>query len=109
MARNYLLYLKDMQASAQKVQTYTRGLDIKTFQEAEQTIDATLHNLQIIGEAAKNIPEEVRAKYPGIPWRSMARFRDVVAHLCETSREHKFSRCLFLFHPSRNKNASLPK
>ena len=80
MARNYLLYLKDMQASAQKVQSYTKGIDIETFQEAEQTIDATFHNLQIIGEAAKNIPEEVRAPYPAVPWRSMAQFRDVVAH-----------------------------
>ena len=43
-------------------------------------IDATLHNLEIIGEAAKNIPQAVRASYPDIPWRNLARFRDVIAH-----------------------------
>lgn len=80
MARNYLLYLRDMKASAHKVERYTRTLTFEAFKQAEQTIDATLHNLEVIGEAAKNIPEEVRVKYPSIPWRSIARFRDVLAH-----------------------------
>ena len=80
MPRNYLLYLKDMNTSAQKVKRYTQNLTFADFEQAEQTIDATLHNLEIIGEAAKSIPEEMRAKYPNIAWRSIARFRDVLAH-----------------------------
>lgn len=42
--------------------------------------DAVLHNLMIIGEAAKRIPEEVRAEYPHVEWRNIARFRDFVVH-----------------------------
>ena len=80
MPRSTHLFLEDMQSAAQKVQRYTRNFDFETFRKNEQVIDATLHNLQIMGEAAKNIPAEVRKQYPEIPWRSLARFRDVLAH-----------------------------
>ena len=80
MPRSTRLFLEDMQSAAQKVQRYTQGFDFETFRESEQVIDATLHNLQIMGEAAKNIPATVREQHPTIPWRSLARFRDVLAH-----------------------------
>ena len=80
MPRSVRLFLEDMQDAAQKVQRYTQGLNFEAFRKHEQVVDATLHNLQIIGEAAKNIPAEVREQHAAIPWRSLARFRDVLAH-----------------------------
>ncbi len=80
MPRSTRLFLEDMRGAAQKVQRYTQGYDFERFRGDEQVIDATLHNLQIMGEAAKNIPAEVREQHPAIPWRSLARFRDVLAH-----------------------------
>jgi uncharacterized protein with HEPN domain len=43
-------------------------------------VDAVIRNLEVIGEAVKNIPPEIRSKYPEVPWRQIAGFRDVVIH-----------------------------
>ena len=80
MPRNYLLFLKDMRNAAEKILRYTHNLSFEDFKENEEKIDATLHNLEVLGEAVKNIPQEIQIKYPNIPWRNMARFRDVLAH-----------------------------
>lgn len=80
MPRNALLFLKDMRVAAQKIKRYTQTSTFESYRQDEQKIDATLHNLEIIGEAAKNVPQDIRASYPNIPWRNMARFRDVIAH-----------------------------
>ena len=80
MPRKVLLFLKDMRVAAERVRLYTQNISFESYRQNQEKIDATLHNLEIIGEAAKNIPDEVRANYPTIPWRSMARFRDVIAH-----------------------------
>lgn len=80
MPRNYLLYLKDMRNAAEKVQQYTQNVSFESYQQDPEKIDATLHNLQVLGEAAKSVPETVQQSYPDVPWRNMARFRDVIAH-----------------------------
>ena len=80
MPRRHLSFLEDMRVAAQRVRRYTKDSTFESYEQNQEKIDATLHNLEIIGEAAKNIPEDVRASYPNIPWRNMARFRDVLAH-----------------------------
>jgi len=50
------------------------------FIQDDRTYHATLRNLEIIGEAIKNISEETKAKYTQIKWRKIAGFRDIVAH-----------------------------
>jgi uncharacterized protein with HEPN domain len=50
------------------------------FVEDEKTYDAVVRNLEIIGEAAKNVPEDIRLRYPGIEWRKIAGLRDIIAH-----------------------------
>jgi uncharacterized protein with HEPN domain len=50
------------------------------FIKDEKTYDAVVRNLEIIGEAAKNIPEAVRMQMPGIEWKKTAGLRDVIAH-----------------------------
>lgn len=80
MQREYVLFLKDMLSCAQKVQRYNLHLDYEAFVNNELVVDATLRNLEVVGEAAKNVPQDIRDSYPNVPWRAMARFRDVVAH-----------------------------
>jgi uncharacterized protein with HEPN domain len=78
--RSYLLYLEDILKSAAKVQRYTDGMSFEDFLADERTLDAVVRNLEIIGEAAKNVPEKVRLRYPEIEWRKIAGLRDILSH-----------------------------
>jgi uncharacterized protein with HEPN domain len=80
VSRDESLYLEDILKSCEKVLRFTRGMTYKDFVHDELHFDAVLRNLEIIGEAVKNISEETRNKYPAIKWRKIAGFRDIVAH-----------------------------
>ncbi len=66
-ARAWRFYLDDMIAFAGKVMAYTAGLDQAGFVGNELIYDATLRNLELIGEAATHVPDEVRNAHPEIP------------------------------------------
>lgn len=77
---DYISFLEDIKDALGKIERYVAGLDYDTFAENELVIDAVLRNLEIIGEAAKNIPEDVRTEHPDIEWRRMIGLRNIVAH-----------------------------
>ena len=78
--REWHFYLNDMIEFAEKVLRYTKGLDQAGFLENELTYDATLRNLELIGEAATHIPNEVRNAHPEIPWRMIIATRNRLIH-----------------------------
>jgi uncharacterized protein with HEPN domain len=78
--RDWRIYIQDMIAFSQKVLSYTEGLDQEAFIADERTYDATLRNLELIGEAASHIPSEVRETHPRIQWRDIIATRNRVAH-----------------------------
>ena len=80
MSRNESLYLADIRESCEKVLRFTKGMTYKEFIHDDLHLDAVLRNLEIIGEAVKNISEGTRQKYPDVKWRKIAGFRDIVAH-----------------------------
>ncbi len=80
MSRDLRLYLTDILSSIQKIQDYTRDLDYDALVRDSKTLDAVVHNLQIIGEATKQIPDETRQRYPETEWRKIAGLRDIIAH-----------------------------
>lgn len=80
MSRDESLYLADIHESCEKVLRFTKGMNYKDFVHDELHFDAVLRNLEIIGEAVKNMSEEMRKKYPNVKWRKIAGFRDIVAH-----------------------------
>lgn len=80
MSREYRLFLEDMRAACEKTLRFSQGLTLAEFLADAKTHDAVMRNLEVIGEAAKHIPEEVRQQNPSVPWRKISGFRDVAAH-----------------------------
>lgn len=80
MSPEYTLFLRDIQTCCQKIIRYTSGLTKDLFLKNEVVYDATLRNIEIIGEAVKQLPQTVRDQYPEIEWRKIARMRDLVIH-----------------------------
>jgi uncharacterized protein with HEPN domain len=78
--REWRFYLDDMIEFAKKVLTYTEAFDQSSFVASGLTYDATLRNLELIGEAATHIPEEVRAAHSEIPWRMIIATRNRLIH-----------------------------
>ena len=78
--REWRLYVNDMIEFAEKVQFYTDGMDQDAFVSDVLTYDATLRNLELIGEAATHVPDAVRKAHPEIPWRTIVGMRNRVAH-----------------------------
>ena len=78
--REWRFYVDDMIRFAEKVQSYTAGLHQPEFVADELRYDATLRNLELIGEAATHIPDEVRAAHPEVPWRLIVATRNRLIH-----------------------------
>lgn len=80
MSRDWRLYVEDIAVACGKVENYTAGMTQEAFVADTRTYDAVVRNLEVIGEAAKRIPVDVRQQVPTIDWRKMAGLRDVLAH-----------------------------
>ena len=78
--RAWRFYLDDMICFAEKVTAYTLGLDQPGFVANGLIYDATVRNLELIGEAAMHIPDSVRVANPGLPWRLIIATRNRLIH-----------------------------
>lgn len=78
--RDYRLYLEDILEAAKRIKKYTKGLTLEKLKKNTLVLDGVVRNLEIIGEAAKNIPSQIRGKYPEIEWKKIAGLRDILAH-----------------------------
>jgi uncharacterized protein with HEPN domain len=78
--REWRFYIDDMIYFAEKVLRYTKNLDQEAFIHNEPYYDATLRNLELIGEAATHIPENIRVNHPEIPWRQIIATRNRIIH-----------------------------
>ncbi|MFB2771169.1 DUF86 domain-containing protein [Pelatocladus sp. BLCC-F211] len=63
MSRNLKLYLEDIVSSCRKILHYTQGMTFEEFVADERTFDAVIFNLLVIGEAVKNVPQDMRNRY----------------------------------------------
>ena len=73
-------YVQDMLVFGERVVAYVEGLDQEAFTADQRTYDATLRNIELLGEAATHVPESVRESRPEIPWRQIIGTRNRVAH-----------------------------
>lgn len=78
--RTSKLYLLDILEAAQKIEDFAGGLSFEEFKEDEKTFDAVVRNFEVLGEASNNVPEELKAKHPDVPWRQMISMRNILAH-----------------------------
>ena len=80
LSREWYFYIEDMIGFAEKVIVYTEGYSQSEFVLSGLNYDATVRNLELIGEAATHIPEEDRVAHPTIPWRQMIAMRNRLIH-----------------------------
>ncbi len=78
--REWRFYLNDMLEFAEKVASYTAGMDQPRFETNALVRDACLRNLELIGEAARHVPEDFRESAPSIPWRQIMATRNRLIH-----------------------------
>ena len=74
------MYLEDLLLAMNRIAEYIDTLSFTDFTRDYKTVDAVIRNFEIIGEAAKNIPVEVKDKYPEVPWAEMYLLRNKVSH-----------------------------
>lgn len=80
MSRSIQLYFNDIVESCDKILRYTQGLSFQKFVADERTYDAVIRNLSVIGEAVKNLPEEIKIGHPEVEWRKIAALRNILVH-----------------------------
>jgi len=74
------VHLEDILTSVSRIEEYTNDLSFENFNKDQKTIDAVIRNLEIVGEAARNIPEEFSERHGNLPWREMMSMRNKVIH-----------------------------
>ena len=80
MKRNVNLYLGDILKSIKSIESFSEGLTKEKLVSDDLHQSAIIRQLEIIGEATKNIPNSFREKYPEVPWKDISGFRDVMIH-----------------------------
>lgn len=80
MSRDYKVYVEDIRDAIGKIRQFTDGMPSTVFAQDAKTQDAVIRNLEIIGEAAKHLPEQIRAAHGDADWRKIAGLRDILIY-----------------------------
>jgi uncharacterized protein with HEPN domain len=78
--RDYGDFVQDILDSINDIRNFIQGMDFEEFIKDKKTIYSVVRAIEIIGEATKNIPEQIKKKYPEVPWKKMAGMRDRLVH-----------------------------
>jgi len=78
--RNHRLYLKDILDAMESIEKFVQDMNFDDFKQDDKTVSAVIRKFEIIGEATKQIPEDMRLKSSEAPWKEMAGMRDRLIH-----------------------------
>lgn len=78
--RDWKILFEDIIESIKKIEDYTKDISFQDFAQSPLIIDAVVRNIEIIGEASKNIPQEVQNKFKDIPWQKIKGIRNRIVH-----------------------------
>jgi len=78
--RNSKLFLRDILDAMDAIESFVGDMDLGTFVKDDKTSSAVIRKFEIIGEAARNIPDDMRRKHPQVPWQEMAGLRNILIH-----------------------------
>ncbi len=74
------MYLRDIIEAMDDIESFVEGMSFDEFREDKKTFHACVRNLEIMGEAVKNLPEDLKDEHDDVPWREIAGMRDKVIH-----------------------------
>jgi len=80
MKREYKLFIQDIKECIAQIEEFVGNMTLEKFKADEKTSSAVVRKIEIIAEATKNVPREIRQKYKELPWSDMARMRDKIIH-----------------------------
>ena len=80
MSRDFKAYLSDIIGSINKIEKYTENMSFQDFLQNELVQDGVVRNLEIIGEAVKKLPGDVKKHKAGVEWKKIAGLRDILIH-----------------------------
>jgi len=80
MPKDYRIYLDDILDSIGKIEAYTKGISYEGFAKNSLVVDGVVRNLEVIGEAVKKLPADMKRKHPDIEWKKIAGLRDILIH-----------------------------
>jgi uncharacterized protein with HEPN domain len=80
VSRDISLYIKDILRNMQDAEEFIQGYSYDKFASDKKTLNAVIRSIEVIGEATKRVPDEIREKYPSVPWKEMAGMRDKLIH-----------------------------
>ncbi len=80
MSKNFTIYLNDIREAINSIEIFVEGMTFEEFKNDDKTSSAVIRKFEIIGEATKNIPEDIRNQHSQIPWKEIAGMRDKLIH-----------------------------
>ena len=78
--RDYTDYVEDIVTAIADIEQFVRGMGFEEFSKDKKTVFAVVRAIEIIGEAARQIPESLKNKHTEVPWKEMAGIRNKIAH-----------------------------
>jgi len=78
--REWKLFVEDILESVEKIEEYVKDMTLDDFKQDRKTTDAVVRNFEIIGEASRYIPDDIKIKFQNVDWKAIAGLRNRIAH-----------------------------